>query len=296
MAASLTTSPATDRTGRRTRRRIRVSGLLAHLILLVTVVLSLYPFALMAINSFKSNTEVLQNPAGWPIQFTVTSYRQLVNYQGNEVFRSFFNSVFIATVSTAMAVVLAAMAAFAFAKLSFRGRDLIFAILLATLMVPGEVTLPPLYVMFARIGWLNSYQVQIVPSVASVFGLFMIRQYMLSLPNELLEAARLDGASIWQQLWQIVMPLSTPVLGAFAILHFISRWNDYLWPLVVVTDPKYRPIMAMLPTIKDPLVGFFTPWGMLMAGCVLVTIPLIVVFLLFQDKFLSGVVIGATKG
>ncbi|MGI8486257.1 MAG: carbohydrate ABC transporter permease, partial [Thermomicrobiales bacterium] len=230
------------------------------------------------------------------IHFTFESYRQLFTYQGNQVLRSFFNSVFIASVSTILAVILAGMAAFAFAKLSFRGRDLIFGILLATLMVPGEVTLPPLYIMFARIGWLNSYQVQIVPSMASVFGLFMIRQYMLSLPNELLEAARLDGATIWQQLWQIVMPLSTPVLGAFAILHFIGRWNDYLWPLVVVTDPKFRPIMAMLPTIKDPLVGFFTPWGMLMAGCVLVTIPLIVVFLLFQDKFLSGVVIGATKG
>lgn len=280
----------------RTRRRPRISGIVTHLILLATVVLSLYPFALMLMNSFKSNTEVLQNPAGWPVHFTVESYRQLVNYQGNEVFRSFFNSVFIATVSTVLAVVLAGMAAFAFAKLTFRGRDVIFAMLLATLMVPGEVTLPPLYIMFARIGWLNSYQVQIVPSVASVFGLFMIRQYMLSLPSELLEAARLDGANIWQQLWQIVMPLSTPVLGAFAILHFIGRWNDYLWPLVVVTDPKYRPIMAMLPTIKDPLVGFFTPWGMLMAGCVIVTIPLIVVFLLFQDKFLSGVVIGATKG
>jgi ABC-type glycerol-3-phosphate transport system permease component len=280
----------------RFRLRFRGSNLVVHVILLATVMLSLYPFALMLINSFKSNTEVLQNPAGWPIHFTFGSYRQLFTYEGNQVLRSFFNSVFIASVSTILAVLLAAMAAFAFAKLSFRGRDVMFAILLATLMVPGEVTLPPLYIMFARIGWLNTYQVQILPSVASVFGLFMIRQYMLSLPNELLEAARLDGATIWQQLWQIVMPLSTPVLGAFAILHFIGRWNDYLWPLVVVTDPKFRPIMAMLPTIKDPLVGFFTPWGMLMAGCVLVTIPLVVVFLLFQDKFLSGVVIGATKG
>lgn len=298
MKTDLLVSPRDDIPVRehRFRLRFRGSNLVVHVILLATVMLSLYPFALMLINSFKSNTEVLQNPAGWPIHFTFGSYRQLFTYEGNQVLRSFFNSVFIASVSTILAVLLAAMAAFAFAKLSFRGRDVMFAILLATLMVPGEVTLPPLYIMFARIGWLNTYQVQILPSVASVFGLFMIRQYMLSLPNELLEAARLDGATIWQQLWQIVMPLSTPVLGAFAILHFIGRWNDYLWPLVVVTDPKFRPIMAMLPTIKDPLVGFFTPWGMLMAGCVLVTIPLVVVFLLFQDKFLSGVVIGATKG
>ncbi len=275
---------------------LRRGNLIVHLILLVVVAASLYPFALMLSNSFKSNTEVLQNPAGLPELFTIESYRQLFSYEGNQVMRSFFNSVFISTVSTVLAVILAGMAAFAFAKLTFKGRDPIFAILLATMMVPWEVTLPPLYIMFARIGWLNSYQVQILPSVASVFGLFMIRQYMLSIPGELLEAARLDGANVWQQMWQIVMPLSTPVLGAFAILNFINRWNDYLWPLIVVTDPAYRPIMAMLPTIKDPFVGFFTPWGMVMAGCVLVTIPLITVFLIFQDKFMSGVVIGATKG
>ena len=188
------------------------------------------------------------------------------------------------------------MAGFAFAKLRFRGREILFAALLGTLMVPSEVTLPPLYIMFARLQWLNSYQVQIIPTVASVFGLFMIRQYMFSIPDELLEASRLDGASRWQQFWQIVVPVSAPVLGAFAILHFISMWNSYLWPLIVATNPDVQPIMTLLPTIKDPLVGFFTPWGMVMAGCVLVTVPLVIVFLVFQDKFVSGVVVGATKG
>ncbi len=277
-------------------RRPAFKNLWVHAVLILTVVLSLYPFLLMLQNSFKSNEEVLLNPGGWPENFTLASYRELFDYQGNQVLRSFANSVFIATTSTVLAVVLAGLAGFAFAKMRFRGRDLIFAALLGTLMVPTEVTLPPLYIMFARIDWLNSYQVQIVPSVASVFGLFMVRQYMLSLPDELLEASRLDGANRWQQFWQIVVPISAPVLGAFAILHFIGRWNDYLWPLIVVTDPDVQPIMTLLPTIKDPIVGFFTPWGMVMAGCVLITLPLVAVFLLFQDKFMSGVVAGATKG
>ena len=277
-------------------RRPAFKNLWVHAVLLLTAVLSLYPFLLMLQNSFKSNEEVLLNPGGWPENFTLASYRELFDYQGNQVLRSFANSVFIATTSTVLAVVLAGLAGFAFAKMRFRGRDLLFAALLGTLMVPTEVTLPPLYIMFARIDWLNSYQVQIVPSVASVFGLFMVRQYMLSLPDELLEASRLDGANRWQQFWQIVVPLSAPVLGAFAILHFIGRWNDYLWPLIVVTDPDVQPIMTLLPTIKDPIVGFFTPWGMVMAGCVLITLPLVAVFLLFQDKFMSGVVAGATKG
>ncbi len=267
-----------------------------HLILILAVILSLYPFALMLLNSFKTDTEVLRNTAGLPIEPTLASYRALLTYEGNQVVRSFLNSVLIATISTAAAVFIAAMAAFAFAKLRFRGRNIIFGALLATLMVPYEVTLPPLFLMFAKVGWLNTYQVQILPTIASVFGLFMIRQYMLSIPDELLEAARLDGASLWQQFWQIVVPVSTPVLGAFAILHFIGIWNTYLWPLIVATNPAVKPIMTLLPTIRDPLVGFFTPWGMVMAGCVLVTIPLVAVFLMFQDKFMSGVVAGATKG
>jgi ABC-type glycerol-3-phosphate transport system permease component len=276
-------------------RTVNWGHLGAHAVLVGAAVVSIYPLLVMVLNSFKSDTEVLRNPAGWPIAFTLQSYQNFLSYQDYQSIRSFANSVVIASVSTAIAVVLAAMAAFAFAKFRFRGRDLMFTVLLGTLMVPGEVTLPPLYVMFAAIGWLNTYQVQIVPGVASVFGLFMIRQYMLSIPNALLEAARVDGASPWQQFWQIVAPISSPVLGAFAILHFVQRWNDYLWPRIVVTNADVQPIMTLLPDIRDPNVGFFIPWGMVMAGCVLVTLPLVLVFLLFQDRFLAGVVVGATK-
>lgn len=286
---------APERTSKRDRR-FDWRGLAVHAVLLAAVLVSLYPFALMLLNSFKTDTEVLRNAAGLPADPTLASYRALATYEGNQVARSFLNSIVIATISTAASVVIAAMAAFAFAKLRFPGRTVIFAALLATLMVPTEVTLPPLYILFARVGWLNTYQVQILPSVASVFGLFMIRQYMLSIPDELLEASRLEGATPWQQFWQIVVPVSSPVLGAFAILHFIGMWNAYLWPLIVATNPAVKPIMTLLPTIRDPLVGFVIPWGMVMAGCVLVTIPLIAVFLLFQDKFMSGVVAGATKG
>jgi ABC-type glycerol-3-phosphate transport system permease component len=279
----------------RRTRTISVQELGAHLVLIAAVVVSIYPMLLMLLNSFKTDAEVLRNPAGWPIAFTLQSYINFLAYQGSQSIHSFLNSVFISSVSTLIAVVLAGLAAFAFAKFRFRGREVLFAVLLGTLMVPGEVTLPPLYVMFASIGWLNTYQVQIVPGVASVFGLFMIRQYMLTIPNALLEAARVDGASPWQQFWHIVVPISSPVLGAFAILHFVQRWNDYLWPRIVVTSGDVQPIMTLLPDIRDPTVGFFIPWGMVMAGCVLVTLPLILVFLLFQDRFLAGVIVGATK-
>lgn len=295
-AVPLRDSQPPRRTGEGQRRVAVGQRLAVHALLIATVLLSLYPFALMVLNSFKTNSEVLRNAAGWPLDATLGSYRELLTYEGDQVLRGFLNSIIIAGVSTIAAVLIAAMAAFAFAKLHFPGRTVLFGGLLATLMVPTEVTLPPLFLMFAQVGWINTYQVQILPSIASVFGLFMIRQYMLSIPDELIEASRLDGASLWQQFWQIVVPVSAPVLGAFAILHFIGSWNAYLWPLIVATSPAVKPIMVLLPTIRDPLVGFFTPWGMVMAGCVLVTLPLVAVFLLFQDKFMSGVVIGATKG
>lgn len=294
MSARSTSPPLALPTTRRHARSAR--HLWVHAVLILAVALSLYPFGLMLLNSFKSNVEVLRNPAGWPLDPTFGSYRELLTYEGSQVVRSFLNSVLIAAVSTALAVLIAGMAGFAFAKLRFAGRNAIFVALLATLMVPYEVTMPPLFILFARVGWLNTYQVQILPTIASVFGLFMIRQYMLSIPDDLLEASRLDGASLWQQFWQIVVPVSSPVLGAFAILHFINVWNAYLWPLIVATNPAVKPIMTLLPTIRDPLVGFFTPWGMVMAGCVLVTVPLVAVFLMFQDKFMSGVVAGASKG
>ncbi len=276
----------------RIERWIKAVG--AHTILAVVVILSFYPVVMMMINSFKSDSEILANPAGLPIEWTLASYSAIFKYHGG-LWLNFLNSVFIAGSSTIIAVLLASMAAFAFAKYSFWGRDLIFALLLATMMVPGEITVPPLYIMFSKLGWLNTYQVQIVPTLTSVFGLFMIRQYMLSIPSALLEAARIDGASHWQLFWQIMVPTSAPVLGAFAILHFMGVWNSYLWPLVVATEERVQPIMVVLPNLRDPHIGFLPVWSTIMAGCMLATLPIVAVFIAFQDKFVSGVVVGAVK-
>src|SRR5262249_53895990 len=162
---------------------------------------------------------------------------------------------------------------------------LIFALLLATLMVPSELTIPPLYIMFARLHWLNTYQVQILPTVTSVFGVFLMRQYMRGIPTALFDAARVDGASHWQLYWQIMVPSAAPVLGAFAILHFLGVWNSYLWPLVVTTRPSIQPIMVVLPNLTDPHIGFLPVWGTIMAGVVLATLPIAIIFVAFQDKF-----------
>jgi len=292
VASSASATPKRSSASYRRGRSIQIT--LAHLILFVVVAFSLYPLAIMVLNSFKTDSEVLRNPSGLPEVWTLASYRAIFEYHGG-LWRNFINSVIISSTSTVISVWFASMAAFAFAKYQFRGRNLLFALLLAMMMVPFEITVPPLYIMFARLGWLNTYQALIVPSLASVFGLFLMRQYMLGIPSALLEAARIDGANHWQLYWRIMVPASAPILGAFAILHFMGVWNDYLWPLVVATERAIQPIMVVLPNLRDPHIGFLPVWGTIMAGSVLATLPIVAVFVAFQDKFMSSVVIGAVK-
>lgn len=265
-----------------------------YLVLAVMVALSLYPFAMMVLNSFKSDAEILRNPSALPIDWSLASYQALfANHGGAWV--NFVNAVIISCSSTLVAVVITAMAAFAFAKYNFVGRDVIFTLLMITLMVPPQITIPPLYLMFAKIGWLNSLQVQIVPTITSVFGLFMVRQYMQGVPSELIEAARIDGAGHWQVFTRIMLPVSAPILGAFAIIHFLGVWNAYLWPLMVANDPNVQPIMVTLPNMTDPNIGFLPVWGTIMAGCSLATLPILIIFLVFQDHFMASATVGAVK-
>lgn len=265
-----------------------------YAILGVMVVISLYPFVMMLINSFKSDSEILSNPAALPKVWTLDSYLSLFTYHGG-AWINFLNGLIVAGSSTVIAVLMTAMAAYAFTKYKFIGRDVIFTLLMLTLMVPSQITIPPLYLIFAKIGWLNTLEVQIVPSITSVFGLFMVRQYMQSIPNELLEAARIDGAGHWQVFWMVMLPVSAPILGAFAILHFLGVWNSYLWPLLVANDPSVQPIMVTLPNMTDPNIGFLPVWGTIMAGCTLATLPILLVFVIFQDRFMASAVIGAVK-
>lgn len=274
---------------------------LAHLVLLVVMIFSLYPVFMMVINSFKHDSEIERNSSGLPIEWTLDSYTSAFSLAGEStsggtgLWRNFINSVIVAVISTLAAVLVVSMAAFAFAKYKFKGRNFLFAMLIATMMVPFEITIPPLHLIFSRLHWLNTYQGLIVPTIASAFGLFMVRQYMLTVPSALLDSGRMDGASHWQLYWHIMIPTSAPILGAFAIIHFLGVWNSYLWPLVVATDRSMQPIMVVLPTLVDPVVGFRPVWGTIMAGGVLATLPIVIVFIMFQDKFMSSVTVGAIK-
>lgn len=278
------------------RRRERGSRMMVYLVLIVACLIFIAPMLLMLQNSFKSDAEMYVNPIGLPEQWTLVSYARLFGYEGQQFLRNYGNSVIIAGVSTAVAVLFCSLAAFAFSKYRFRGDAIIFSLLLATMMVPPEITIPGLYITFAKIGWINTLQVQILPTITPVLGLFLIRQYMLTIPTEVLESARMDGAGHFTIFWRIMAPMCAPVMGAYAILHFMMVWNAYTWPVLVANQQSVQPIMVVLPQLVDPIIGFLPVWGTIMAGCVLATIPLLVVFIAFQDKFMSSMTIGAVKG
>ena len=266
----------------------------AYAVLVFTSLVFLFPMALMLINSFKADAEMYVNPARLPIEWTIESYGRIFEFHGG-LWLNYINSVIIAGASTLVAIAVCAMAAFAFAKYRFRGRNLLFSMLLATMMVPPEITIPGLYILFARLQWINTLQIQILPTVTPVLGLFLMRQYILDIPDALIDAAKIDGAGHFQIFWRIMVPVSAPIIGAYSILHFMSVWNAYTWPVLVATKKAVQPIMVVLPQLVDPVIGFLPVWGTIMAGCVLSTIPLLAVFIAFQDKFMSSVVIGAVK-
>ena len=210
--------------------------------------------------------------------------------------RTFLNSLFIASTTTVLQLLLASMAGFAFSKYQFRGKNLLFMMFMLTMMVPGELLLTPQFLIFSRMGWLNSYQVQIIPAAANTFAMFMFRQFMDSIPNELIEAARIDGAGHTRIYSQIILPTSVPTIGALAILQFLAKWNDFLYPKIMITKVDYKPIMVILPTLTVGGDTAGTPYDLVLAGCTLVTVPMMIAFLCLQDKFLQSVTLGAVKG
>jgi ABC-type glycerol-3-phosphate transport system permease component len=268
-----------------------------NLFLLGIAVLAIYPFLVMAFGGFKSAGELTTNPSGPPVHPTAANFNDLFSGSvGSIMWRALLNTFIVTIPYTVLVVVFSAMAGYAFAKYTFRGQRVIFGLLIASMLVPTEVNIPALYIMFSRIHWLNTYQVQIIPGTASVLGMFMARQYMQTIPDEVLEAASVDGAGHWGRFWRFVVPMSTPVLGAIAVLTFVFKFTDYLWPLIMVTVPKYQPIMVALPDFATSQTGFIVEYQLVLAGCLVVTVPMLLVFLRFQNALMRGTTAGAVRG
>lgn len=263
-----------------------------HAALLLAAGLTAFPLFWMVSASFMPTGEAATFPPRLlPSQATLEHYEAL--FTRLNLGRAFFNSTAIALLSTAIALLFNSMAGYAFAKLRFGRRDQIFRLLLAVLVLPAQVAMLPLFLMLKEMGLVNTYWGVIIPMMASVFGIFLIRQFMLSIPTELLEAARVDGASEWAIYWKIVIPLSMPVLVTLAIFTFMASWNDFMWPLIVLTDnDRYT-----LPVSIANLVGeHVQDIELMMASSVVTVIPVLLLFLVLQRYYVAGIMVGSVKG
>jgi len=269
--------------------RVGFYGLLA-LGLIVTVT----PFVWTALASFKLNADIFRAPVTfWPRVWTDGNYGKLLSGDYVPFVRQFINSCIITLGQTSLAVVVASLAGFGFAKYEFVGKKVLFVLTLLTLMIPFEVTVVPLFNLMVKIGWLDTYWSVIVPGAMNAFGVFLMRQVMISVPDELLDAARIDGATEFRILWQVVLPLTRGGLAVLALLSFLNAWNDYLWPLIALRSPD----MFTLPIGLATLSGLYkVEWGMIMAGAVLTTLPVLIVFYLTRHHLISGLAAGAIKG
>ena len=209
--------------------------------------------------------------------------------------RNLLNSVVVAGVGTVVTVFLCSLAGFAFAKYTFPGKDVLFLLLLATMMVPPEAGVVPLFAIMRFLGWINNLLALIVPSAATAIGIFYMRQYITSFPNEIMEQARIDGCGEFRIYWQIVLPVITPALGAWASLAFIARWNDFFWPLLFLRSKEMYTLMVAI-SVLPVSEGLSTPWPTIMAGTTIAVIPLIVAYLLLQNLQREGLALGAVKG
>lgn len=273
-----------------------VYSILAHGAMVVVSFFAIFPLYIMVMGSFKNTPELLLNSIGLPKSFAPTNYALLLNYNSGTILRTYFNAFFIASIYTLIALTFSSMAGYAFAKFNFKGKFALFMMFLLTMMVPQELLITPLYLIYSKVGWLNTYRVQIVTGIANVFAMFMFRKNMETIPDSLLESAKLDGATEWGIFRKIVVPVSRPVFGALTILVFLSKWNEFLIPKMLVSKTEKLPIMVIMPSLSVGDNMYALPWELVLTGCTLVIIPIVIIFLIFQDQFLASVTVGAIKG
>jgi multiple sugar transport system permease protein len=267
--------------------------------MLALAVLWLTPALWVLVTSLKQTPDIIRTPPEWiPWPATLEHYHEVLfsSSRTARIGRAFLNSAIVSVGSTLIVLFVSAMAAYPLARMRFAGRDLIFGLLIGSLMIPNAVVLVPQYVLTQRLGWLSTYQGLIVPEAAMTFafGVFLLRQFFLTMPRELEDAARIDGASTWQIFLRVVLPLSQPVLGALAIFAFRSAWNDFLWPLIAVNKPDMFPLPVALALLRGAYSS--ESYGPIMAGAALSALPLLVVFLVANRRIVEGVRLGGLKG
>ncbi len=268
-----------------------IKKILLYSFLLVTSLITLAPFFWMVSASFMHDGHAnVYPPIFFPDEFTLVQYKSL--FSRLDVARNFVNSLFLSVAVTLISLFFNSMAGYAFAKFRFKGRKSLFNFLLSAMIIPAQVTMLPLFLMLKSLGLINTYMAIIIPGLANIFGIFLIRQYVISIPNSLIEAAKIDGATEFQLYRQVILPLSLPILVTLALFTFMTTWNDFLWPLIALTDNSMYTLPValanlMLEHTKDP--------ELMMAGSVVTILPVMIVFLALQKYYVKGIMMGSVK-
>lgn len=265
----------------------------------IAAVIWLLPIIWVLVTSVKPTPEIVRLPPEWiPKSMTIGHYAEVLfgSSRTARIARAFLNSSVVSVGSVLLVLVASGMAAYPLARMRFPGRNLIFGVLVGSLMVPNVVTLVPQYMLVQQLGWLSTFQGLIVPeaSMTLAFGIFLLRQFFLGIPNELEDAARIDGANTWQIFIRIIVPLSQPALAALAIFAFRSAWNDFLWPLIAVNKADMFPLPVALAFLRGAYAN--ESYGPIMAGAILSAVPLFIVFVVANRRIVEGVQLSGLKG
>ncbi|MGW3951674.1 carbohydrate ABC transporter permease [Streptomyces sp. NPDC004752] len=289
MSAAPTTAPCAP------RRRGRVSKPVLYVVASLGLLVMASPFLWMALSAFKTKKDLTAGPPVWiPSEWTLQNFRDLLDQL--DIPRYFMNSVIVAVLVTVCNLLFCSMLGYALAKLNFTGRSKVFGIVLAALMVPANLMVLPLFVLINQLNLLDTYAGLVLPFAAGAFGVFLMRQFMQAIPDELLEAARMDGAGEWYIFWRIVLPLVKPALATLTIFTFLGSWNNFIWPLIATNDPnKYTLPVALATFANDPNRTIGGGNGMLMAGSLLVVVPVLIVFAVLQRHFTQGIATAGMK-
>ncbi len=283
-----TVQPAASARGQITGRVARLAGMALIIGLMVL------PFLVMLSTSLKAQEYILQTPPQLiPNPATLESYSELA--ERIDLPRTIFNSAFVAIAGTAGQIVISAMSAYAFARLEWPGRNIVFLLYLATMMIPAVVLVIPQFILVRSLGWMNSYSALIVPGLFSAFGTFLLRQAFLAIPKDFEEAAYVDGANPFVIFWRIIMPLSLPSLATLGVFSFMGYWNNYLYPLFVARKEDVMTLPIALATLQAGPRSL-TEWNLVMAGAVITVLPILAAYLLAQRWFVSGAISSGIKG
>jgi multiple sugar transport system permease protein len=276
------------------RNRMSAGRVLKYVVLVALTLLFVSPLVFMLVTSLKTSQEAVQSPpTWWPDPLTFQAYERILGASDTPVVRWFFNSLAAATANAALVVATSSLAAYALARLEFRGKKVVSGLIISTLFVPPVILVVPNYEIVGRLYWLDTLVAIIVPTAAGAFGVFFLRQFFIGLPKELEESAYLDGANRWQVFTRIVLPLSRPALATLGLLSFLTNWNDFLWPVYVLFSPENQTLQAGLSTLQS---ANSVRYDLLMAGAVVASVPVLLLYMLSQRFVIEGVSRSGIKG